>query len=217
MGHHHHERTTGRALSLAFALNFLLLLVEGAVGLLTGSLALLADAMHMLSDVSALAVAWVAHKLGKDSNSRKAEIIGASINGLALLGACFFILREGVDKLLLGSAVAIMGWPVLIVAVLGLAVNIISYFVLVKNAKRDLNVRSAIGHMMADALGSVGVIVAAIFIILGFPIADTIVAIIVGCLVMYTAIDILRSCGKVILSKSWDKETICEKGCHCED
>lgn len=214
--HNHHEQATGRALALAFFLNLLLLIVEAGVGFFAGSLALLADAMHMLSDVSALAVAWFAHKIGKDSKTRKAEVIGASINGVGLLFACFFILNEGLSKLFIGSSI-VVGWPVLIVAIIGLAVNILSYFILVRNAKKDLNVKGAIGHMMADALGSIGAVAAAIFVILGFPIADTIIAIIIGCIVMYTAIDILRDCSKVISNKNWNKESICDKGCYCED
>lgn len=196
--HKHHEHATGRALALAFFLNLFLLLAEGIIGILSGSLALIADAIHMLSDVLALAVAWVAHTLGKDSKSRKAEIIGATINGFTLLLACLFVLKEGFEKLTLGSF-SVMGWPVLIVAILGLAVNILSYLILTRNSSSDLNIKGAVAHMYADALGSIGAIVAAGFIILGFPIADAIIAILIGCMIMYTAIDILRSCGKVIL------------------
>jgi len=198
---HNHNYTTGKALSFVLALNLFLFLIEVIIGMVTGSLALIADAIHMLSDVIALSISWIAHRLGKESNSRKAEIIGATINGTMLLVACLFILKEAIQKLHIGSLV-LMGWPILIVASIGLAVNIFSYLILVKNTEKDLNIKSAIGHMWADALGSFGAIISAVFIILGFPIADTIIALIVGSLVMYTAIDILWSCSKVIFNEN---------------
>ena len=169
----------------------------------------------MLSDASSLAIAYLSYILGKKSSSRKAEVIGASINSFVLLVAAFFILKEAIEKITIGS-MAIMGWPVFIVAFLGLVVNVASYYILMKKAKKDLNIKAAISHMVVDALGSLGVIVAVVFTMIGFPIADAIVAIMISLFVFYISFGLIWDCIKVIKEGQWEKSHVCKKGCCCD-
>lgn len=211
------EKTT-RLLVTTFILNLLYFFVELFAGLLSGSLALLSDAAHMLSDVLSISVALVAHlfsvnqrKAGK--SSRKAELIGASINAISLLGAGVFILAEGIRRFAAGVT-PVMGWPVFVVGLIGLLVNGVSFWLLSKGNQKDLNIRSVIAHMWADALGSVGAIVASVFIILGFPVADIIVAGLIALFIFFSAIQILLGVYKHLGSSD---ETVlsCERGCYC--
>lgn len=212
------EKTT-RSLVTTFILNLLYFFVELFAGLLSGSLALLSDAAHMLSDVLSILVALVAHlfsvnqrKAGK--NSKRVELIGASVNAVSLLGAGIFVLFEGIKRFAAG-AVPVMGWPVLVVGLIGLLVNGISFWLLSRGNQNDLNIRSVIAHMWADALGSVGAIVASVFIILGFPVADLIVAGLITLFIFFSAMQIFVG---VYRQLGNDNETIepCQRGCYCD-
>ena len=188
--HHHHAHhnayKTRKALKWALFLNGTLFVIELVAGYLTGSLALMSDAIHMLSDVAALSVALGASYLASKPTTPNhsygfsgAEVIGALINSSALLVASFIIFNE-VKNRLLGAMPEIMAIPVLIVGFIGLAVNLGSAWYLAKSGTDNLNVRGALAHMAADALGSVGAIIAAIFMLYGVAAADTVVSVIIG-------------------------------------
>lgn len=206
--HHHGPQfaaATQRALWLALVLNGGFLLVELAAGLWTGSLALLGDAAHMVSDVASIAVALVAARLaqrppdaGHTFGLRRAETLGAFINGLLLVLASAWIVWEAVHRLTAGAP-ELPGLPVLVVAAVGLLVNVGSAYALWRSGADDMNVRGALLHMLADAAGSVGAIVAACFLLAGYPIADPLVSVLIAVLVLFAARGLLRESGRVLL------------------
>jgi len=194
-----------RALTWALVLNGIFLVVEATIGLLTGSLALLSDAAHMVSDVAALALALGAAALAtRAADSRRsygfhrAEVLGAALNGLAMLIVVGLIGKEAVVRLL-GEAPHVLAWPVLVAGVVGLAINLGSAWWLARADRDNLNVRGALVHMRADALGSVGAIVAAGGLWLGWPAAEAVVALAVAALVLWGTVRLLRDAVCVLM------------------
>jgi cobalt-zinc-cadmium efflux system protein len=173
-GHHHHghDHTHGastRALKIALALTAAFLVVELVGGIVSNSLALLADAGHMLADVAALAlslfVAWFSRQAGdarKTFGYLRWEILAALVNGAALLLISGYIIWEAAARLRAPEPVA--GGVMLAVALGGLAVNLVSAWVLRPSAGTSLNVRGAYLHILGDILGSVGTVVAALVV-----------------------------------------------------
>ena len=198
------NRTVMRALLLALALNGGFLLVEVVVGLWSGSLALLSDAAHMASDVGALVLALGAARIAQRAAAgrqtfgwRRAEPLGAFVNGLSLLAVSVWIVWEALHRL--ADPPAIPGLAVLIVGVIGLAINLGSAWALARADRTNLNVRGALLHMLADALGSVGAIVAAIAMMAGYPLADPIVSVGIAGLVLWGTWSLLRDSTSVLL------------------
>jgi len=196
-----------RALKIALLLNSLFLIVEASVGWWSRSLALLSDAAHMVSDVAALALALLATYLATTPETSRrpfglvrAEILGAFVNAITLVVACGLIFREAIARLVAGPP-AVPGMPILIVGSVGLAINLGSAFYLWRASKGgDMNVRGALLHMLADALGSLGAIVAAILTLtLHIASADAIVSLLIGVLVLFSAWGLLRDSTKVLL------------------
>jgi len=194
-----------RALIWALGLNAAFLAIEAAVGFATGSLVLLSDAAHMVTDVGALALALAAAQLARRAATpdrsfglRRAEVLGAFVNALFLLVASVFIFREAVERLMAEPS-SIAGWPVLAVGVTGLAINLGSAWYLARADRDNLNIRAALAHMLADALGSVGAIVAAVLILFGFDRADALISIAVGGLILYGAWRLIGQASRVLL------------------
>ena len=213
MPHDHHHLPSNqdngaaarRALTLALILNGGFLLVEATVGWLTGSLALLSDAAHMLSDVAALSIALSASHLARRAADatrtfglRRAEPVGAFVNALIMLLVCGYIFWEAFNRLALGPP-EVPGWPILVVGSIGLAINVGSAWLLYRADRDNLNVRGALVHMAADALGSLGAMVAACFCMAGFPAADAIVSLLIGMLVLWGTWGLLRDSARVLL------------------
>jgi cobalt-zinc-cadmium efflux system protein len=155
----------------AFIINLVFLVVEVIGGVMVNSLALLADAGHMLTDVGALALAiFVAHLAKKAATPSRtfgflrAEVLGAFINGATLVLVVGFIFYKAWQRI--GSTREIDGPLMMIIAILGLIANIVSALILAKGNRGNVNVRGAFLHMIADALGSVGAILAGIVIII---------------------------------------------------
>ncbi len=195
------------ALRWSLILNGGFLVVEAVAGWWTGSLALLSDAVHMLGDVASLILALGAARLAAQPWTEqrtfglvRAEALGAFSNGLLLVVAAGWIGFEVVDRLR-SPAQAIPGTAVLVVGAIGLAINLGSVVALMRarGGAGELNLRGALLHMAADALGSVGAIVAAIAIMAGHPEADTIVSVLVGALVLWGAWQIIRDSGRVLM------------------
>ena len=177
---------TRRALKISLVLNAVFLVVEVAIGLWTGSLALLSDAAHMVSDVGALVLALGAATLamsaatpGRSYGWLRAETLGAFINGLALFVACGFIGFEALHRLF-GSAPPIDGWPVLAAGAVGLVINVGSAIALMRADRDNLGVRGALLHMIFDAVGSVGAMISAVFLLNGVNAADAAVSLFIG-------------------------------------
>jgi cobalt-zinc-cadmium efflux system protein len=204
-GHGHSHGDARSALGLALGLNALFLGVEVGVGLWTGSLALLSDAAHMLSDVGALALALGAAQLARRRASSgmtfglaRAEVLGAFVNGLGLLAVCAAIANESVRRLFEGPP-PVAGAPVMVVGAIGLAINLASAWVLHRADHDDLNVRGALLHMLSDALGSAAAIVAAVALMYGVTAADPVVSLLVGALVAVGAVGLVRDAGRILL------------------
>jgi cobalt-zinc-cadmium efflux system protein len=194
-----------RALALVLALTVAFTAVEVVGGLLTGSLALLADAGHMLSDNLALGVAllavWLAGRPSTPERSfgyQRAEILAALVNGLVLVGLAIWIFLEAWGRLSDPPEV-LAGW-VAVVAVAGLAVNLAAATILHRAGDATLNMRAALRHVLADALGSAGVLVAALVILVtGWSYADPIAGMVIAVLILASSWSVLRDSVHILL------------------
>ncbi|GHF92565.1 cation efflux system protein [Deinococcus piscis] len=168
-GHGHGADASTRQLGLALALTGTFLVVEVAYAFISGSLALLSDAGHMLTDAAALALSLLAVKAGqrpadrrRTFGYRRTEILAAAVNAAALLAVGAYILYEAAQRL--REPVEVQTTPMLVVAVLGLMVNLLSARILAGGQEGSLNVRSAYLEVLSDLLGSAAVIVGAVLI-----------------------------------------------------
>lgn len=189
----------------AFTVTATFLIVEVVGGLLSGSLALLADAGHMLGDAGALAMSlWASHLATKPPDPRKsfgyrrAEVLAAFVNALALFVVVAMILREIPERL--GGDREIYEVPMMIVAGVGLVANLISGLILMKASKHSINVRGALLHVLADSLGSLAVLVAGLIIMLtGWTMADPIASIVIAALILFGAVRLLRETWHILM------------------
>jgi cobalt-zinc-cadmium efflux system protein len=194
-----------RVLGMVLALTLVVTVVEVVGGLLTGSLALLADAAHMLSDTVALTLAlvavWLAGRPSTPERSfgyQRAEILAALANGVILVALAIWIFVEAWGRLSDPPEV-LAGW-VALVAVAGLVVNLTAAWILHRGAHDSLNVRAALRHVLADALGSAGVLAAAIVILAtGWRYADPIAGALIGVLVLASSWSVLRDSLHILL------------------
>jgi cobalt-zinc-cadmium efflux system protein len=197
--------TQRRALWVALLANAGFLVVEVVGGLAFHSLALLADATHMLSDVVGLGVALIAQRLAQRPASaahsygmQRAEVLGAQANGIALLAVAAWIIYESVHRL--GNRVHVDGAGLLLVATAGLAVNVGSAVVLRRSQGRSLNMRGAFAHMVADAAASVGAIAAGVAVVAwDVTWADPAVSLLLSGLVIWAGWGLLRDTTHVLL------------------
>jgi cobalt-zinc-cadmium efflux system protein len=208
MIHGHRETAAARsrgALVAALALTGGYMLVELAGAFLTGSLALLADAAHMLTDVGGLGLAlfaiWVAARPptpAKTYGYYRAEILAALVNSLVLLGVAALIVVEAWERLLHPRAV--LGWPMLGIGALGLAVNLVGIWLLHRDAEHSLNVRAAYLEVLSDAISSLGVLVAAgVVIATGWTLADALVSVAIAAFIVPRTWRLLRQAVNVLL------------------
>jgi len=202
--HENHDHETNlrevsrRRLWWAMAIILLFLIVEVVGGLITGSLALLADAGHMLTDLLALAMAiFVGYLAERPATPERtfgflrAEVIGAFINGATLILVVGLIFREAIGRFLHPAEVA--GAGMLGVALAGLLANLASAWVLSGSRKENINIEGAFVHMLADTLGSVGAVVAGIVILAtGWLPADPLASVLIGLLILWSSIGLLR-------------------------
>lgn len=220
-GHGHdagsYRGTDRRALLIAAGLTAGFMLVEAAGGLITGSLALLADAGHMLSDSFSLLLALGAVTLAarpatarRSFGYKRAEILAALVNGILLVLISIWVVIEAISRL--GNPVEILGGEMLVIAVIGLGANLVAGYVLYRASGDSLNVKAALRHVLADVAGSVGVIAAAgIILVTGWEQADAIVSILISVLIAASAWSILRESVDVLLEsapKGTDPEEI---------
>jgi cobalt-zinc-cadmium efflux system protein len=194
MGHGHGHSASGRhlgALSAAFAIAAVFMVVELVVGLATGSLALLSDAAHMLTDVVGVGLALaaiIAARRAKGRPSRtfglyRAEVLAALANAVLLFGVAGYVIYEASTRL--ANPPEVPGLPVLIAASLGLVANVAAFLLLRKGSTESLNVRGAYLEVLADLIGSLGVLLsAAITLIFGWRYADPIIGVAIGLFVL---------------------------------
>lgn len=189
----------GRAFAWGAGLNVAYVLIEGAFGFYSNSLALLADAAHNLTDVGGLLLAWGASALGKRLPSARhtyglgrASILAALINGGALLAAVGALAWEAVQRL--GSPVTVPGPVVLWVALIGIPVNAGTAALFMHGREHDINVEGAFLHMAADAVVSAGVVLSALVIIAtGWTWVDPIAALLVAAVIVWSSFGLFKS------------------------
>ncbi|HEY0402005.1 MAG TPA: cation diffusion facilitator family transporter [Blastococcus sp.] len=208
-GHSHAPATAGgahrRRLVVVLGLTLAVLAAEVVGGVLSGSLALLADAGHMATDAAGLALALAAVSLAqrpargrRTFGWQRVEILAAVANGLLLLAVAGYVLVEAIRRI--GQPPDIGSGLMLVVASVGLVVNIGSIAVLHRGRDASLNMRGAYLEVLADALGSVAVIVAAVVIATtGWTPADIVASAVIGCLVVPRAWHLLREAFDVLL------------------
>jgi len=186
-----------RDLTLTLVITASYCLVEFAGGFLTNSLALLSDAGHMLSDVAALGLSLFAMRLAqlpptanKTFGYHRVEILAALVNALLLWVIVALIFREAFHRFVTPSPVKGIG--MIAVAAVGLGVNLVSLFVLNRSQGESLNVRAAFVHVLGDALGSVGAVLAGLLILVrNWYLADPLVSIGIGLLILYSSWEII--------------------------
>lgn len=214
-----------RALWLALGANAVFLVVEVVAARAYGSLALLADAAHMGSDVAALGIALVAQRLiERPATARhsyglqRADVLAAQLNGLGLVALTGWIFYEAWGRL--RDPVDVVGGGLLVVALAGLAVNVASACVLGRARGRSLNMQGAFTHMVADAASSVGAVLAGVAVVLWSATwADAAVSVMIGVLVLWSAWRLLRDATQVLLEgtpRGLDADAV-EAALACQD
>ncbi|MCG7334639.1 cation diffusion facilitator family transporter [Sporosarcina sp. ACRSM] len=207
---HEHDHTHGankKVLFISFFIIATYMIIEVIGGYLTNSLALLADAGHMLSDALSLAIALIAFKLGEKVASesktfgyKRFEILAAVLNGVTLIIIALFIFYEAIERFANPPEVATTG--MLIVSGIGLAVNILVAWIMMRggDVEENLNMRGAYLHVISDMLGSVGAIVAALLIMFfGWGWADPLASVLVAALVLRSGYYVSKSALHVLM------------------
>lgn len=197
-GHSHAPTDFGRAFAIGTVLNLGFVLVEGLAGIATGSMALLADAGHNLSDVLGLLIAWGGASLAKRPASRRftyglssSTILGALANAVLLLFAVGAIALEAVQRL--GSAAPVPGATVMIVAAIGIVINAATALLFMRGSKHDLNIRGAYLHMAADAAVSAAVVVGgALILFTGKAWIDPALSLLIVVVILWSTWGLLR-------------------------
>lgn len=207
MAHDHTHGANKKTLFISFLLITVFMVVEVIGGLLTNSLALLADAGHMLSDSISLLIALIAFKLGeraanysKTYGYKRFEILAAVINGATLLIVSLYIFYEAFDRLFNPPEVASTG--MLIIAVIGLLVNVVVAFVMHSggDTKNNLNMQAAFLHVLGDLLGSIGAITAALLMMFfNWVWADTVASVLVAILILISGWRVTKASINVLM------------------
>jgi cobalt-zinc-cadmium efflux system protein len=205
-GHQHSGRgDSARRLQISLTLILAFVIVELVVALLAHSLALLADAGHMLTDAAALATALGAIQLAARPTTgtwsfglKRAEILSAAVNGVTLVAVAGIVTVEAVRRLIHPHAVS--GAAVLVVALVGVVVNVLASWVLSRGDRSSLNVEAAFQHILTDAAGFVATAIAGLVILTtGFRRADAIASLLVVVLMIRAAWILLKASGRVLL------------------
>ncbi len=215
MSHSHHGHSHGasadadrKKLTIALLLILCFMAAEVVTGILANSLALLSDAAHMLTDAAAIALSLVAIRLSKRPAEgrmtfglKRVEILSAQINGITLLVLAAVIAIEGIRRLF--DPPGVDGGLVLVVALVGIVVNVAATAVLASANRQSLNVEGSFQHLLTDLYAFIGTAIAAAVILLtGFDQADAIASLLVAALMLYSAYGLLRDSGRVFLEAS---------------
>lgn len=196
----------GRNLVIALLASGSVLVVELWASYITGSLALLSDAGHLLVDISGLLMAYVALRMASRPATPqatygffRAEVLAAAFNGILLIGVAAFISYRAWGRLQ-DPLPELDGVVVLVVAIIGLLANLLAAFILHRDAQENINTRGAFLNVMGDALASIGVIISAVLVIwTGDTVWDTVVSFVVAAIIIYSAIGLMRSAIHILL------------------
>ena len=207
-GHHHHAspNSQGRVFFMTIVLNMTFVIIEFAYGFITNSTALIADAGHNISDVLGLMLAWGAIILTRKAPSkrytyglRSTSIMAAVANAMLLLVACGAIAMEAIDRFSQPPAVA--GLTVSIVAAVGIVINGMSAWLLMRGSKEDLNIRGAYLHMAADTAVSLAVVIAGVAMFYtGWYMIDPIISLVIVIVIVIGTWSLLRDSLQLALS-----------------
>jgi cobalt-zinc-cadmium efflux system protein len=203
--HRQEERSDSRRLALALALTGGFALVELAGGIAAGSLALIADAGHMITDAMALALAWMAARMAaRPADAKRSfgyhrfQIVAALINGLTLIGIVGWIVVEAFERLL--TPVDVTAGLMLVIAAIGLAVNLVVFFILHGGSRENLNLQGALLHVLGDLLGSVAAIIAGLVILgTGWMPIDPLLSLVVAALILRSAWSLVKRSAHILL------------------
>lgn len=202
---HGDARDARRRVALAAWLTFGFMLAEVVGGIVSGSLALLADAAHMLTDAASLALAWLGFRLSeRPADARRSygfhrvKVLAAFTNGITLIALAGWIVWEAIQRLMQPGE--ILGGVMMGVAVIGLLVNIAAFAILHGGDREDLNMRGALWHVAGDLLGSVAAILAAVVILAtGWTPIDPILSMLVAALVAVGGVRLARESAHILL------------------
>lgn len=226
---HDHAHPTGirgsgnrRLLTISLCLTATIMVVQVVGAVLTGSLALLADAAHMFTDASALVIALIASAVAarpaddrRTFGYQRAEVFGALINAIILIVLAVIVAVEGVSRLLDPADAEVAGGLMLIVAVVGLVANGISMWLLSAAQRTNINVRGAYLEVLGDLIGSAAVIVAAFVIILtGWMPADAIASLFIAAMILPRAVALLREVFSVLAESAPKGMTVADIRAH---
>ena len=197
MAHHHREARTDKGLWVAVSINLLLTFVQVVGGVISGSLSLVADALHNLSDAASLGIALFAKAIGrkpadqyKSFGYQRAEIVAALMNLTILLVVSIYLLFEAFWRI--AEPREVSGWIIVVVAGGALFIDIATAYITYRMSKDSLNMKAAFLHNLADALGSIGVILAGVLIIIyQLYWVDTLIAFVISGFVFWQAIKLL--------------------------
>jgi len=193
---------------VALAINVGLFLAEAIGGFLTGSLAVLADAGHLLSDIGSIVLALIAARLAalpaagqRTFGYQRSEVLAALVNGLLLVAVSIGVAIAAIGRF--SDPPGIDGWGVLALGALGLAGNIAATLVLARGQRQDINLEGVLRHSAADALGSLGVLVAGAWVLLGgSPIVDPIVGLLIAALVLASSWRLIKEPFDVLMESA---------------
>ncbi len=195
-----------KKLSLSLMITFIAMIIEFIGGYISNSVALISDAGHMFTHCFAIGIALAAIFIAvkrppchhRTFGLFRTEILAAFINGLFLLAVAGVIIYEAVNRII--NPTEVSGMQMLVIAVIGLIVNLVSIYILHGSDKKDLNVKSVFYHMVADAASSVGVIIAAVVIYFtDWYIIDALVSLMICAVIIFWAWGVLRDSGRILL------------------
>jgi cobalt-zinc-cadmium efflux system protein len=204
-GHHHHPDLKGRNLLISIFLNIIITVAQVIGGLISGSLSLLSDALHNFSDVLSLIVSYIAAKYSKKQAStnktfgyKRAEIIAAFVNAASLIIVAIILIKEAVERFLNPQSIAsdIVIW----LSLLGIAANGFSVLLLKKDAKSNMNMKSAYLHLLTDMLASVAVLIGGLLMkFYQWYWVDAFLTLAIAFYLIYMGYDLLKDSTRVLM------------------
>jgi cobalt-zinc-cadmium efflux system protein len=205
MEHDHSHAADERRLFLAMILTGSFMIAELIGGLISNSLALLADAGHMLTDTSALFLAWLAARISRRPPDKlrsygyhRLQILAAFSNGLAFIVIVVWIFVEAIQRML--NPAPVWGGTMLAIAVVGLLVNVLAFYILHQGSESNLNLKGALVHVLGDLLGSVAAIVAAVVIIFtGWMPIDPLLSLVVAAIILRSAWFVIKRSAHILM------------------
>ena len=221
MGHnhshsHHHHEVKGKNLVFSIILNLTITIAQLIGGIISGSLALISDALHNFSDVLSLGFSFIAHKLSRKKATenqtfgyKRAELIAAFVNALALIVVALFLMYGAIDRFY--NIHIIKPDLVIWLSILGIVVNGGSVLLLQKDAEHNINMKSAYLHLLTDMMASVAVLVAGLLMkYFGWFWVDSVLTILIGIYLIVVGYDLLKTATKMLMLFTPDEISIKE-------